>query len=30
MLTRAGIPASFAQKLMDLEERELLSRISND
>src|SRR5512139_135744 len=26
MLTRAGIPASFAQKLMDLEERELLSR----
>jgi hypothetical protein len=26
MLTRAGIPASFAQKLMDLEERELLSK----
>jgi hypothetical protein len=26
MLTRAGIPASFAQKLMDLEENELLSR----
>jgi hypothetical protein len=26
MLTRAGIPAQFAQKLMDLEENELLSR----
>ena len=26
MLTRAGIPASFAQKLMDLEENELLSK----
>jgi hypothetical protein len=26
MLTRAGIPASFAQKLMDLDENELLSR----
>lgn len=26
MLTRAGIPAEFAQKLMDLEENELLSR----
>ncbi len=26
MLTRAGIPAQFAQKLMDLEERELLSK----
>jgi len=26
MLTRAGIPASFAQKLIDLEEKELLSR----
>jgi hypothetical protein len=26
MLTRAGIPASFAQKLMDLKENDLLSR----
>ncbi len=26
MLTRAGIPAQFAQKLMDLDEKELLSR----
>ncbi len=26
MLTRAGTPASFAQKLMDLEENDLLSR----
>jgi len=26
MLTRAGIPAQFAQKLMDLEEREILSK----
>jgi len=26
MLNRAGIPASFAQKLMDLDEDELLSR----
>jgi len=26
MLTRAGIPAQFAQKLMDLEENELLSK----
>jgi len=26
MLNRAGIPAQFAQKLMDLEENELLSR----
>jgi len=26
MLNRAGIPAQFAQKLIDLEEKELLSR----
>ncbi len=26
MLTRAGIPAQFAQKLMDLDENELISR----
>jgi hypothetical protein len=30
MLTRAGIPAQFAQKLIDLEERELYPGISNE